>query len=201
MLFPFTLLISIFLAASGICACFQPTFRECNENLTFGFFLLVLAQGSITDLPDNMTISDSIIGSIGDSVSGSGYLILTEPNIHRKPTPLYGIGNKIEFVWKYADGLAIMPKKLTFAVISPLKEQFVIGENIPGDSKKYVWDTELFESDPLQPRLLTGKYIVRIWDERGPDAPAAIGRMVPYRQLAFSMYSKQAYQDMDSKLD
>jgi len=161
----------------------------------------VSAQGPITDLPDNMTLSDSIIGSIGDSVSGSGYLILLEPNVHRKPTPLYGLGNKIEFVWKYADGLAIMPKSLTIAVISPLKEQFIIGENVPGDSRKYVWDTKLFDSDPLQPRLLTGKYIVRIWDERGPDAPAAIGRMVPYRQLAFSLYSKQAYQDMDSKLD
>jgi hypothetical protein len=128
-------------------------------------------------------------------------LILTQPNIQRKPTPLYAIGNKVEFVWKYADGLAIIPKSLTIAIINPLKEQFIIGENITGDSKKFVWDTELFERDPLQPRLLTGKYIVRIWDERGPDAPAATGRLIPFRQLAFSMYSKQAYQDMDSKLD
>ncbi|KAI8577675.1 hypothetical protein K450DRAFT_273656 [Umbelopsis ramanniana AG] len=176
-LFQFTIFVSVLLAAS------------------------VSAQTPVTELPNNITISDSIIGSIGDATSGSGYLILTQPNIQRKPTPLYGIGNKVEFVWKYADGLAIIPKSLTFAIISPLKEQFIIGENIPGDSKNFVWDTELFESDPLQPRLLTGKYIVRIWDERGPDAPAAVGRLVPYRQLAFSMYSKQAYQDMDSKLD
>ncbi|KAH8555184.1 hypothetical protein BGW37DRAFT_128294 [Umbelopsis sp. PMI_123] len=145
-----------------------------------------------------MTITDTIIGSIGDSTSGAGYLILIEPNVLRKPTPLYAIGNKIEFIWKYAEGLAMVPKSLTIAVISPLKEQFIIGDSIPGDSKKYVWDTELFESDPQQPRLMTGKYIVRIWDERGPDAPAAVGRMIPYRQLAFSMYSKQTYQDMDN---
>jgi hypothetical protein len=182
-------------------------FRVELEPNVFRHFLLVCAQNPISHLPDNttksdnITITDTIIGSIGDSTSGAGYLILIEPNVLRKPTPLYAIGNKIEFIWKYAEGLAMVPKSLTIAVISPLKEQFIIGDSIPGDSKKYVWDTELFESDPQQPRLMTGKYIVRIWDERGPDAPAAVGRMIPYRQLAFSMYSKQTYQDMDSKLD
>lgn len=140
-----------------------------------------------------------MIGTVGDvTTSGPGYLILTKPSIYSRSSTLYAIGNKVEFTWKYDDRVVFPPRALTFVLVSPIKEEFIIGENITGSSKKFVWDTAAFEDDPDHPRLMSGKYIVRIWDERGPDAPAAEGRMMAYRQPAFSLYPKQQYQDIDS---
>lgn len=111
---------------------------------------------------------------------------------------MYGIGTKVEFTWKYDERLAFTPKALTLALVSPTKEEFIIGENISGDPKKFIWDTATFEIDQNHPRLMAGKYVLRIWDERGPDAPASIGRMMAYRQPAFVLYPKQSYQDIDT---
>lgn len=140
-----------------------------------------------------------MIGTVGDvTTSGPGYLILTKPSIYSRSSTLYAIGNKVEFTWKYDDRVVFPPRALTFVLVSPIKEEFIIGENVTGSSKKFVWDTAAFEDDSDHPRLMSGKYIVRIWDERGPDAPAAEGRMMAYRQPAFSLYPKQQYQDIDS---
>ncbi|KAJ2077609.1 hypothetical protein H4R24_005030 [Coemansia sp. RSA 988] len=130
-----------------------------------------------------------------------GTVDLTTPDYMAVPTPMFEIGEKITFGWKYSNDTKRPPNKVSICGRFPRSSglstnptslcDWDIAVNISGSSKKYIWNT-VTKGAPGIAFVANSGYLMYIYDsDYGVDnARPGAGRIVP-SQFWFNMYNSR----------
>lgn len=73
------------------------------------------------------------------------------------------------------------------------------GNVLPGNATQVVWNPWQWEQQPGATPFAEATYVLKIWDERGPQATVRGGYLSPYAGTEFAMYRPAPYTPLASK--
>jgi hypothetical protein len=135
---------------------------------------------------------------IPQSAPAGGLTIIHPP---QTATSFYKIekDHPITFIWNFTSLLAT-PTHLTVTAVGENGNSYPVGPAtdgvIPGTQTEVVWDVYSYNQAHRATPLVQQRYQLQIWDERGPGAPIAPGRLSPNSALKFAMYDPAKYTSM-----
>lgn len=117
--------------------------------------------------------------------------------------PLYKIakGEYVTFSWYYDTNVIATPTALTAHAIGDNKYTYPVGPTdgvIRGNATQLTWDPWSWNQHNPTQKLAEATYTLTMWDERGETAPRKPGRMAPFGNLKFVMYTPQPYTPLES---
>ena len=130
----------------------------------------------------------------------AGGLTITKPP--QTATSFYKIApsNTVTFAWNFTDVLST-PASLTVSAVCENGNTFPVGPTngvIPGTATEVTWDLWSYQQAHSNLPLVPGKYVLHIWDDRGPGAARAPGLLQENSALQFALYTPLPYVPLDS---
>ncbi|KAI0770057.1 hypothetical protein C8Q74DRAFT_869755 [Fomes fomentarius] len=130
----------------------------------------------------------------------AGGLTITKPP--QTATSYYKIAPSITitFAWNFTDVLST-PSSLTVSAIGANGNTYPVGPTdgvIPGTATEVTWDIWSYQQSHSNLPLNPGKYVLHIWDDRGPGAAREAGKLQENSALQFALYTPQPYEPLDN---
>ncbi|KAG6909104.1 hypothetical protein DXG01_001978 [Tephrocybe rancida] len=128
----------------------------------------------------------------------AGLLTITQPP--STATSYYKIApnNLVTFGWNFSY-VVVPPTHLTVQAVCENGNTYPVGPTdgiIDGTATEVIWDLWNYQQNnpiPLAPKT----YTLNIWDERGPSAGRAPGRLQANSGLKFAMYTPEPYLSLE----
>ncbi|KAI0746530.1 hypothetical protein C8Q80DRAFT_1106205 [Daedaleopsis nitida] len=132
--------------------------------------------------------------------AAAGGLTITKPP--QTATSYYKIAasNTVTFAWNFTDVL-VTPTSLTVHAYGENGNTYPVGGTdgvIPGTATEVAWDLWSYQQAHPDLPLAPGKYVLHIWDDRGPGAARAAGMLQENSALQFALYTPLPYTPLES---